>query len=586
MADIIHIMDGQERGEPRGWQELEITIDWLNQKQSGAINVSELSFTGGANKYLQERIAAGITGGVGVFEGVPYRMIVGSLADPVYEFKGYLDLTDDMTVFGGEEIKVGLKKEQGEDWLNEVADSFSFAYLYKQGIITDADFVKVPYVINYVPDGLQLILISMSIYMMTKELVENIQAIADSIADITDASTPVIGVSVGLGAGAVTAWDLGNYIMAGLKLLARIAYAVAIVIAMKNLVNLLFEQLMPKKRNHLGMRYSVMFEKACEYLNLTVSSSLLQSISNVVYIPPKDKMGGEAGERGYPTNSSAIYTFGNLIRVMKEKYNADYRLRDGVFYFERRDMFDTDTVYQMPDFFTDQERRLDKYQLNTSELASNYNIYYEYDVQDQNTLDDQTGRVFQAVTTPITKVNEKMVNVKGLVQIALPFSQGKEKTSLTAVEKILKTLGQLVDTVTGIFGGGTNFAGKIEDRIGSLLLSSHFLTIGKEVVMAGSKLAANQRALLDVRLLWDDFHYINSFAEYQGVHNQAIIYKEAPVSMTLQEFDLLLNNNKGTDALGREYRIDKIIYRPFAGKAKIDFRLKQKYTNNLKIELL
>ena len=218
--NIRHLINGQDYGEPRNWQDLEITVDWLNKKESGAINVSDLSFVGEANEYLQQRIMNGLSGGVGIFEGEPYEIRVGDVNNPAFTFKGYLDFTEEMTVLGGEEITCSLKKETGEDWLNDVADSFSFAYLHDQGIITDGDFVKVPYVINYIPDGMQLIVLSMSIYMMTKELIENIQNIAEAVADITDASTPVIGVSVGLGAGVVTAWDLGNYILVALKLIA------------------------------------------------------------------------------------------------------------------------------------------------------------------------------------------------------------------------------------------------------------------------------------------------------------------------------------------------------------------------------
>lgn len=422
--------------------------------------------------------------------------------------------------------------------------------------------------------------------MMTKEVVENVKAIAESIGDITDASTPVIGVSVGLGAGVVTAWDWGNFIMAALKVVARIAYTVAMVIAIKNLLELLFEELMPKKRFHLGMSFYTMFERACQHLGMSFSSNLLSEYRNWVHIPQKDRKGGENGETGFPTNTSPIYTFGDLIRVTKEMFNADYRIANGVFQFERKDSFETPSVYQMPNFFTNQERLLEQYQLNTSEIVSNYNIYWQYDVQDQNTLDDQTGRIFQAITSAAMTQNEKLVTIKNLAQIAIPFSVGKEKTTLTGVEKTLKTLAKLVDNLTGIFGGGTNFAAKIEERIGSLLLSSHFLTVGKVVVMQGGKLADNQRGVLSARNLWDKHHFINSFAEYHGVHNQYIRFKDAPVPMTLEEFGLILDNNIATDSEGKEYKIEKVIYRPEKGSAKIDFRVKYKYTNNLKITII
>lgn len=584
MANIRHYINNQDFGESREWKDLKITVDWKNKKESGTVNVSELSFVDKANEYLQQRIMNGISGGVGIFEGEPFKIVISETGSPNYEFNGYLDFTTDMTVIGGEEIKCQVKKEHGEDWLNDVADGFSFAFLYDQGVITNGDFKKVPYVINYVPDGMQLIILSMSIYMMTKEIIENIQETTEAISAIVDASTPVVGVSVGLGAGVVTAWDLGNFIWASLKVIARIAYTIAMTIAIKNLIEALFEQLLPKSRYHLGMSFEKMTEKACQHLGLRLESQLLRSKSNHIHIPRKDRKGGETGERGFPSNGEAIYTFGDLIRVMKQKWNADFRIHDGVFYFERRDRFRVVGGYVLPSYYNNQERLLQQFQMNTDEIVSNYNIFWNYDIQDQNTLDDQTGRVFQAITSPISKVNEKLVSIKNLTQIDIPFSQGKDKTELTEVEKILKKLGKVVDDLTGIFGGGTNFASQIENRIGSLLLSSHFLTIGKVVVMNGDKLSRNQRDLLRAKRLWDENHFINSFAEINGEHNQYLIFKDQRVPMLYSEFNETLRNNLFVDDQGNEIEIELVEYTPFDGSAVVNFRLKKKYTNNLKID--
>ena len=214
---------------------------------------------------------------------------------------------------------------------------------------------------------------------------------------------------------------------------------------------------------------------------------------------------------------------------------------------------------------------LDRPKFNTSEIISNYNIFWAYDTQDQNTLDDQTGRVFQAITSPITVQNQKLVNIKNLAQINIPFSIGKTKTSLTDIEKVAKGLGQVVDNITGIFGGGTNFASQIKNRLGSLLLSSHFLTAPKIVVMTGNKLAKDQRALLSARSLWDRYHYINSFAEVNGHHNQYYRYEGQRIPMKLKDFDALLENNNGTDSDGRPFVVEKFVWKPEDGTAIMDY---------------
>ena len=140
-----------------------------------------------------------------------------------------------------------------------------------------------------------------------------------------------------------------------------------------------------------------------------------------------------------------------------------------------------------------------------------------------------------------------------------------------------------VDGLTGIFGSGTSFYSQVTARKGSLLLSSHFLTKGKIVRMTGGKLVKDQRAELSARKLWDNYHFVNSFAEINGVHNQFYRYKELPVPMNLEEFSLLLDVNEVTDKDGNKVLIEKMEYEPERGVAILDYRINRKFTNNLKV---
>jgi hypothetical protein len=94
-----------------------------------------------------------------------------------------------------------------------------------------------------------------------------------------------------------------------------------------------------------------------------------------VHIPRKDKKGGSNGETGFPSNSEPIYTFGDLIRSMKEMFNADYRIKDGIFFLNEKTVLFFPSPYKMPDYFNNQERILDNVKFNTDEMVSNYNIY-------------------------------------------------------------------------------------------------------------------------------------------------------------------------------------------------------------------
>ncbi|AHK11386.1 hypothetical protein F132_40 [Flavobacterium sp. phage 1/32] len=584
MANIRHLIDGQNLGEPRNWQELEITFNWLEQKEEGAINTTQLELVGKQYKFLRQRLMNGLTGGVGIFEGVPYNIEVGQIGNPKFVFDGYIDGASETTFIGSEEIIANIKKKHGEDWLNDVADGYSFAYLYSIGEITNANFKKVPYVINYVPDGMQMILLSISLFMMTKELIESVKELSQLIGQTVNASTPVIGVSVGFGAGVVTAWDLGDWVMYAVYVIAKIVYIIAILIAIKKLVEELVAQLFPKKRDHLGMTIYDLFDKGTAHLGLTLQSNLLNEVKDWVYIPQKDRKGGESGERGYPTNTDPIYTFGDCIRIFKQMFNADYKIVNGNFIFERVDFWQQNSGLVLPNIFNDQDRLLNRVIPNTSEFVANYNIHWSYDSQDQNTLDDTTGLTFQAITKPQTVVNEALVNMKGLTEISFPFALGKRKDGYTALEEFARAVFKVVDGLTGVFGGGTNFVSSVENRIGTMLLSSHFISVGKIVKMNGDKLATNQRGVLGAKTFWDKYHFVNSFSEINGVHNQWLKMPTLRMPLSEEQIEILMQNNFLTSSDGKRAMIEKLVWQPYKGTAVIDYRINEKYTNNLKVD--
>lgn len=594
MANFVHKRNGLIIEEPRNWKELELTKNFLNKQDDVNINISRLDFAGDEALKIRERILNGMSGGLGVFEGDSYDIEVGELGNPVYVFEGYLDYSEEVEFEGCNEVSVSLKKRKGSDWLNDVADGFSFRYLFDIGEITNSDFVKVPYVINYIPDSLQLVTLSISLFVMTKELISSIRDVAEGVGDVVDASTPVVGVGVGVGAVAVTAWDLGNFILVTIKLVALIAYTVAIVIAIVNLIEELIAQILPPKRFHLGMRLYDLFRKGAEHLGLTFKSDLLTERKDWVVIPSKGNKGGSPPtgfqgtfiESGVPSANDGFDTFGDLIRVWGGALNADYKIVNGEFQFERRDYWDDSSTYTIPDFFTEQDDLQDKFRLNVEEMVANYNINWFYDTQDQNTLDNQEGRVFQAITEPIIVQNEDLVNLKGLQEVRVPCSLGLRKNQLTAVEVAFKGLASFVDALTGVFGSGTNFAANIEARKGSLLMSSHFLTIPKIVVVKGEKLAKNQRDLLGAQRLWDELHFINSFVEVNGEFNQYYRYKNVRVPFCFEDFVVLLENNNCKTTEGEEAEIELLKWRVWEDYAVIDYRVKRKYTQNLRLKFL
>jgi len=599
MANSRHYLNGQQVEEPENWQQFKVVASWEKGKIDATIKLDNLLFKGQSATDIQE-----ILNTKGYFEGIPYDIEVGEPLNPVLTYNGYLDATDEPTIIAPNIIAIALKKLQGEDWMKENAESFSYRYLASDsyngaGKITSSDYSGVPYVINYIPDGVELLLLSISTFMLTKELVESIQSIAEQTTDLINGVTPVVGQSVGLGAGAVTAWDLGDIIAAVINLAVTVAYTVGIIVALVKLTEQIIDQLAPKKRYHLGMTVRQLFQKGCDYLGYTLKSDLLDAIDTSankwVVIPKKGHKGGspptgaDTGswvETGVPTKEDGIDNLGDAIRVYSSVFNADYRIRDGVFEFEREDYWDNNSSYVVPDTLTDQTDLTNPYTVNTSAIKANFEILWDTDQQDMNTLDNSQGRAYQVITSPKTVTNPELVNIKGLETINVPLSMAVRKDKLTVIEEALKIFLQAADFLSGQLGQPNSFAGQFSARVGAMHLSSHFTSRPKMVVMAGNSLALDQREILSAKNLWEKYHFLKSFVTIKDKNAQRLIVKDKQIPFCFENFVSLSNNNVVEDAEGNKVKILELDWSYEEGHATISYEIESVYDDKLKVTFI
>ena len=162
MINSRHYYNGQQVEEPVNWQDLEITMDWTKGKIDATINLDNLEFKGKTAAQIITDLAQN-----GYFEGRPYRVEVGELLNPAMTFDGYLDPSDTPVIKACNILEIPLKRKQGEDWLVERAEGVVFRYLASNqyngaGKIKNSDFAGVPYILNYVPDGIVLLMLSIS----------------------------------------------------------------------------------------------------------------------------------------------------------------------------------------------------------------------------------------------------------------------------------------------------------------------------------------------------------------------------------------------------------------------------------------
>ena len=566
-------MDGQSAGYPRNIKEIKLVANWENNKDESAIDLEAVQLVGEEAKKITERIESGKTGGVGIFEGIQYEIDVVENGNAITGFDGYLDLTQNLLKIGCDEYRVSLNKNKGVDWLEEKADAFSFKFLYDRGIINAGDFVPVPYILNYKPDTMQLITLSIAGYMITREIIDTVKEVSNQIAELVNSVTPNLGVP--------PSYDTGDIIWAALNIAARIAYSIALTLALREIIQQIIEEIYPPKRIHFGIKYITLWERACQYLGLEFESTIFEDSkwSNLVYLPQKDEPGDSLIGDGCPTNGDPIYTFGDFVRFQMGRFNGQFKITGNTLRFERWDYWQDVSTYELPDSAVNQDIGENESGYNTDELQANMFFSYLFDTNDLNTLDNFKGTNLQIVTTPNTTFNQDFVNIKGLYEVRFPVALGTRKDSLNRIEKAIKAMAKALDLFAG-----TSLESTIQNRVGVLNMTSDLIAVPKEVHVQGQYLTPNQRDYCSAKSVWDNFYYINSFADVNGVHNQWLKFDSVEVPFCFSDFIKLQNSNYFRTFDNRIGRIKRVEWTIEDDKAVISYEIKQKYTDNLKIE--
>jgi hypothetical protein len=570
--NITFEIDGQPAGTPGNLAEINLVANWGTREgiAEQEISTTSIEFVLEDAKKLIQHVNDGLSGGVGIFEGLPYRINI----DNTNIFDGFINLAEDAEFIESEKVIANIVKTGGSDWLNDVADGFSFGFLRSKNYITNSDFVVVPYVLNFRPEAFVVGQLSIALFLLQKELIQGIRDIAENIANFAEA----IG----------KANPIGEIIAAGLILAAQIAYTTAVVIALVQTITDLINQFFPPVRRYRAMTIKRMFEVGLEYLGLNFQSTIFDDpiFKKSVFLPSKSERGGLFGNTdkyGNPNQNSSVYNFGDFIRTMLTMFNADFKFDNGTFVFERLDYWDNLSTYILPDVETNQTARLSELQYNTDEFVKNYFISFQTDIQDQNTLEDFDGTNYQVINEPQTVINRQMTTGKGLAQIRPPFARGVRKEGLTAYEKILANVATLTDTVVNTLGGNSNLGPSIKNRKGMLSLSADTTTVDKFLFIENEEMEPTQ---ISAKLLWDNFHFIESFAEItdangQIYHNQHIIKTAEKVPFCLTDWNTILNNNKFTTTSGQTGEIISLEWDFQTGLANIQYKIKQVYTKNL-----
>jgi len=566
---------------PRNRTEIGVVSDFTGSPDILNLTTDTIILPREANDIIKQHIAS-----VGLFEGLPYKVELDGNITIDY----YIDLTSDIKVRLNE-VEIKLFRRLGVDNFKSRADGTSFELMLSKGVLFDT--YNVPYFVikdNQVETAITLFI---AIYVMTKELIQAIKDTADAIAELIEASTPIPGLSP---AGPTISYNVGAIVKAGLKATAQIIYTGALLIAVINLASQMFVLLFPPKRNLLGCNFKEIMQKSCAYLGYTFQSDLLtaQPFWNIVPVPLiKDRKGifdvlpdalTSPFNKGVPSSSDTTPTLGTFIDALLIMFNARLIVNNGVVRIERRDWLFNQTTNNILPALSLQADRDDEYTYNIAEIWKRYYIHYQIDSTDLHTLDSEMYDFHDAEfsTEPnFTISNADLVTIKGLNDVNIPFALGRRKEQLNWVEAIAYGFFVLIDSITGIFGGGTNYGPQIGDRRNCLQISQEFFTTTKVIygrfgqfVIGSLVQQPDYTDVVSARALWNNYHYINAIDQ-----NDWIIKENVRCRLNAMDFVSLLNNNYAeiNGEMSEILRIEWIDEKSFA---QITFQTRSNWAQN------
>ena len=533
-----HLLNGIEVS-PRNRDSIGVVSDFTGNPDVLSLNVDTLILPREANQYIKTWIQNN-----GLFLGIPYTVEMDGNITLDY----YIDLSDSSAkpIIRQHEIEVKLKRRNGSDTFWEKARGTSFDLMIKDNP-TYFDTKRLGYIVVRDDAAMMAFQLSVSIFMMTIQLVQSIKDFADRLAETT--TTPLQGA---------------------IKWVIQIIYWISVLAAIISLLSQLFPILFPRIKYFKGLYYSEIFNKGCQFLGDTPLPS--DTIFNVqpgwftLPVPLNEDndsfFEGISNDLADPKNkptcsaSDTTPTFGAWLDEVLKQFNAKLFIDpvNKTVRIEKRDWLDSQTSLQIDPALNIQPDRDEQFTYNTEETWKRYYISYTLDYTDAHTVDGKMFARHQAeysTENNVPTTNADLVTIKGLNEVRINFAMGAPKGKLSFIELLAIPFFALADSVTSTFasigiGNATNYVAQVLDRINVLKVSNEYFGITKSLYVkqapaGGNKVSLDSQfydTIYSATALWDEFHYINFIA-----NNDYIIHEEARIRLRQSQFVSLQNNN-------------------------------------------
>ena len=616
---------------------IKLDIIFTSQKPSASIQSINFEWIGETAKSIIKYKNQGMTGGRGIGECIPmqivpcYKLITsGGVATIQVDFKVdlMLDLGSDAARFECDRVQCPILQSGRIDWLSVAAESVSYWYLASANVgggvpgkINYSDYKKTPYCINFIPDGMAIVTLLLTEFMVVWQLAELIRGLKERVEALVVyvAQTAII--------------TSGAILQLIFRIIEIVAYLIYIFFLLKLFIQLIkdiadniLKPFPPKKIYKLCMREEDIWIRTANYFGLNFSSTIYAPGSpyrDATEMPQKIVMPAEyqpfnllsVFDRPYDENGNQK-SYGHPDGTCKEfmermmiKYNAEIRIDNNTLYFEERHFWDVTDPYQIPnvDEIGYTFNLPDPHGTNFHELPPSYLLKFQMDTSDLNTVHFYKGTSIHVMVNPIIVGNVKYLTNGQAVWIELPYALAKRKQFLNPIEQrinsiingmngFISVMNQFVTTVIGTLNAVIQFFGgdgfdipqigllqTLDNRIGWMELSNDSFTIPKTFIgtnVGGDwELHPDSQAIMSAVGLFNNFH--GKQLATRG--NQYITYFDKRFGFCCTDVAKIIKKNVLITPDNKKGKFTKLSWWLENELAEgVDYRIRQDFTTNLK----
>ena len=560
----IFELNGKVIESPIERDEVSIEVNFEESSQ-GNIETGSFTFVNQAFTQIKDWNASGLNGGVGILEGIPFDISIQSPNEKLNVFKGslrpssYQDLSPD-------EPKILMQpiKADGINNLSERLEGLTFAFLESIGAIRNSDYKEVNIIVEKKNNAIELALLSISIYLMIKEVAEAIQRLQENIATISAL------LSTGLG-------GIGSSLLyAILSAAFELAYITVMIIALKDLVLQLTSSLLPIPKKRKGIVFRTALTKVFEYLGY----NFISSIPDLEYTYFPSKADGRQ-DKGIPFDSDFGFVASEFVDLCNRMFRSEIVVigNDVRMLTEYDPFLENQSTFVLPDVIEQ------PFSYNIADLKESRLISFRDDISDEYTVDNWKGTSYVITTRAITSINPKNSEIKGFDEIRIPLSLGNRKDRLSSLEKALNSFFKAVGFVFSIFGDNQT-QNLISNRVGLVKVSNEFFNTPKVLKLNGNgKLPSDYRTGLSAKYLYDNYINTKSFVA-NNFKKQRRLFQGVEIPFSFKDYKEVIQNSYFTTNTGKRGKINSLVWSIDADTAEIDYYIEDIYTKNLKEEFI